>query len=363
MAFIPINAKADINGSKKGKLTPAQYAQVNAFSLSQKTGIFDAPNKCEATVNTPIGGAAEVVFQKGYLAICGRIVEVEEGSTVSVPIPVYGEEKVSGRIVAGFYLSSEGENEFKVFATQNQPIKQDLNDYPTSGTYELVLYEYEATPNGVTLLDRQPTDYIRPNTSPSTATWFNGSPSAPLYDPTQEGKETKWVNNIRTMFKYIFNDGFKTGSSDYAPEQSHAESFVKAPLSNYDVSKGTIEERLSRLGFSEGSVSAPFDYTTLKKMGNYAIWEIPANRLLPSFIGGFEQVELSFKSKNTFTTAIPVTYGQYEYGIVATFTADSNIVTLEKGLTNTSAKTRYGSIGFEISAYKDEQGNWVELYE
>ena len=363
MAFIPVNAKADIRGSKKGKISPAQNAQVNAFALSQKTGIFDALGKCEATVNTPIGGAAEVVFHNGYLAICGRVVEVEEGSTVSVPIPVYGEEKISGRIVAGFYLSSEGENEFRVFATENQPIKQDLNDYPTSGTYELVLYEYEATPNGVTLLDRQPTDYIRPNTSPATATWFSGSPSASLYDPSQEGKERKWVNNIRTMFKYIFNDGFKTGSSDYAPEQSHAEEFVKAPLSNYDVSKGTIEERLSKLGFSEGSVSAPIEGTTLKKMGNYAIWEIPANKTLPSFIGGFEQVELSFKSKNTFTTAIPVTYGGYIYGIKAYFTANSNIVTLEKGLTSVSAMTIYGSIGFEISAYKDENENWVELYE
>ena len=36
MAFIPIDAKADIQGSKKGKLTPYQHAQLNVEGITQK---------------------------------------------------------------------------------------------------------------------------------------------------------------------------------------------------------------------------------------------------------------------------------------------------------------------------------------
>ena len=66
MAFIPINAKADVKGSKKGRLTPAQNAQLNAFCLASKTGILDTLDKCEAEQfsYTAINNLATIVFKR-----------------------------------------------------------------------------------------------------------------------------------------------------------------------------------------------------------------------------------------------------------------------------------------------------------
>lgn len=201
MAFIPIDAKADIEGSKKGKLTPAQHAQLNAWCLASKTGILDCLDKCEAEFSsyTATDNKATVVFKKGYIVICGRLVECEAGTKVEVITPVSGE--ISGKIILRYSLSAVKEDEFVVETKVGSLIQQDLNDNPLTGVYEFELYSYKATPTTVTLT-RTNTDYV----------------------PDIGGKLSQFEKSLTDEGK---------------------------PLGGYDTSKGTIEERLTALGFNE----------------------------------------------------------------------------------------------------------------
>jgi hypothetical protein len=155
--FIPIDAKADIQGSKKGKLTPAQHAQLNAWCLSNKTGIFDCLDRCATTSNTYsiTNNIAEVVFKKGYVAICGRIVECEEGTTIAINT----KETPKGYIILRYNLAASGESEFEftIKSSQESRQKEDLNKNPLSGVYEFELWAY--TTDGVNLTISEPTAY------------------------------------------------------------------------------------------------------------------------------------------------------------------------------------------------------------
>lgn len=233
--FIPINAKADIQGSKKGKLTPAQNAQLNAFVLSKKTGILNCLSKCEATSNTytAMNNVAKVVFQKGYVVICGRLVECEEGTTLDITTPASG--SVTGKIILRYSLSQSQENEFVLTTTTEELTQQDLNDNPINGIYEFELYSYSATPTSITLTRSQ--SYVM-----SSQEWFDDA-------------EEKITNSI--------NDKTK-------------------PLLGYNNTKGTVEQRLINLGFKRGyasvsngsSSSMSISSQSLTRQGNYVIGKI-----------------------------------------------------------------------------------------
>lgn len=205
--FIAIDAKADIQGEKKGKLTPAQHAQINAWSLVNKTGILDCLNRCEATSlsYTPSDNAVTITFKSGYIAICGRIVECEENTTYILSTPVTGE--TTGKIILKYDLSGNKNSEFTITTKTGDLIQEDLNVNPYTGVYEFELYSYTATSSSVTLSRNQ---------------------------------------------TYI---------SDFPTKLS--------PLDNYDNSKGTIEQRLTNLGFkSLPSFSTNF---AIESSGAYTI--------------------------------------------------------------------------------------------
>lgn len=232
--FIPIDAKADIEGSKKGKLTPAQHAQLNAWCLASKTGILDIYNnttkeyeRCEATETnyTATDNKATVVFKKGYIVICGRLVECEAGTKVDVATPSSG--KISGKIILRYSLSAVKEDEFVVETKVGSLIQQDLNDNPLTGVYEFELYSYKATPTTV-MLTRANIDYV----------------------PDIGGKLN---DKLEEFEKGLFDRG--------------------KPLNGYDYTKGTIEERFSRLGFNDGFIYSQWinevgDRYEKKKVGN-----------------------------------------------------------------------------------------------
>lgn len=163
MAFIPIHAKADVPDTKKGKITPAQSAQLNAWCLSSKTGILDIYNnttkeyeRCEAEeMNyTASDNIATVVFKKGYVVICGRLVECEAGTQVQITTPAPAGSSVSGKIVLRCNLQARGESEFEVITTTEPLVKEDLNNNPITGRYDFELYSYSATPTSVVLHER-----------------------------------------------------------------------------------------------------------------------------------------------------------------------------------------------------------------
>lgn len=237
--FIAIDAKA-VAGSKKGKMTPAQHAQLNAWCLAKKTGILDCLGKCTAKNNyyTAIDGNATIAFNSGYVVICGRLVECEEGTTVKVPVPTSG--TVTGKIILRFSLGSDEVGEFVVTYKTGSLQQDDLNANPKDGVYEFELYEYEANYNGLSL-SRNNTDYI----------------------PALGGKLNEFEKSLTDEGK---------------------------PLGGYDTSKGTIEERLTRLGFKSGALTfygtsyAPNNETAanstqgLFRQGNYVVGKLKIDK-------------------------------------------------------------------------------------
>ena len=217
MAFIPIDAKADVQGTKKGKMTPEQHAQLNAWCLSNKTGILDWGYRCraeETNITNIIGNSTIVRFKKGYIVICGRLVECEEGTEVTVNTPASGTE--TGNIVARYNLLANGLEEFSVIATSEALVQNDLNDN-VLGRYDFVLYSYTATPSTLTLT-----------------------------------REDNYISSVEDMFTQ-----------------------VEANLVN-------VEERLTALGFRQGSVALSVGTATtntITRQGNYVVGNIIINDL------------------------------------------------------------------------------------
>lgn len=149
MAFIPIHIRADIQGSKKGRITPAQQAQLNAWSLSKKTGILDWGGKCTITNTVPeraSNGDVTITFNKGYIVICGRLIECEDGTNFTFNTSV----NETGKIILKIDLNSSGENEFVIEkTTRSQLTQQDLNENPVTGIYEFELYSYTTSATNV----------------------------------------------------------------------------------------------------------------------------------------------------------------------------------------------------------------------
>lgn len=230
MAFIAINAKSDISGSKKGKITPDQNALINAFCLSNKTGILDIGDKCTLQ-NTSIqvqDNQATIIFNGGYIVICGRLVECESGTTFTITAPSSGTEE--GKIILRYDLQSTGNEEFKITTKKDTETitTQDLNENPKTGIYELELYSYVATSSQVTLT-------INPN-----------------------------IKIISTM-----NDKMIILKNDIISEFTQQ----GKPLYGYNTSKGSIEKRLTELGFKEGNATnlSGVSSVTLMKLGKFVI--------------------------------------------------------------------------------------------
>ena len=247
MAFIAIDARADVVGSKKGKLTPAQHAQLNAWCLASKTGILDWGSRCSTTANTysVSGGVARVFFHSGFVVICGRLVECEENSYVDVGAPAVG--TASGKIILRFALSNTGNEEFSVDTTTDSLVQQDLNDN-TNGTYEFELCQYTANDQTV-MITSQNTNYV----------------------PDIGGKLEQFITVIT---------GSGMSGTGTPPLQGYNRSkgtieYRLSPLDSYNTSKGTIEQRLTNLGFRQGGISnvsgMAISNATLRRQGNYVI--------------------------------------------------------------------------------------------
>ena len=254
--FIAINAKADVSGSKKGKLTPAQNAQVNAWCLSSKTGIFDCLGRCEATSTSysAISNEAIVDFHNGYIVICGRLIECEEGSTVKIVTPLSG--SIDGKIILRYDLNNSGENEFVVTTTTAALVQQDLNENPITGVYEFELYSYTATPTNVTLV-RNNTDYI----------------------PDIGGKLSQFMSEITSEIN-------------------------------------SIEQRLTDLGFKRGSVMMAVGTASsqnIRRQGNYCLFNLTATvdiRIEKSTTINLAQLSSSeFYPTSEITSYVKYTYG------------------------------------------------------
>lgn len=367
MAFIAINAKADITGSKKGKLTPAQNAMMNAFCLPKKTGIFDFGGKCTTTSDSYdiIGNNATVKFNNGFFVVCGRLVQVEQETSVDV----IATGETEGYIIASFNLSASGEDEFKVFARgKSQGLTNDDLNEKTTGTYDFVLCEYKIVNSKVVITPRNESPDNRFADIYISRTALSEADKNPT-----EGRESQTVAHKSNW----------SNSSNYATWASYAST---------DQSKGTIEWRLTSLGFNQGSITPNIGpnndgySATLTKIGKYAILSIPSDVFYFDSRPSVNTVKsytftLSFKAKNPFYCYVAMQAKDYlgnsgyfsdPYVGVAQVYFNNDTVTITNMSPpkpqGTGYNPLYGTyhilschIGFEISEYKDGNGNWVKL--
>jgi hypothetical protein len=350
MAFIAINAKADVTGSKKGKLTPAQNAMVNAWTLAKKTGIFEFGGKCEAVVEGISGDEFNVKFYNGFITICGRIVECETNTRIVIPKPTAGKEL--GHIIAGFYLGNNGEEEFRISTRQGATLpelrQEDLNLDPSDGVFEFSLYQYEATTSTLTLMTRNENLYIKDaqNTPAIGIT---------LYEMTRDGNTVTYFNEVKNHKIMARREG-QGGASQLVmidPENNtydevgvHSAQVAQvARYASEDFSKGTIEQRLTDLGFKKGTVNG-LDGGTLTRMGKYAILNLPSvdtNRASSKNINLY----LSFAPAESFSLTI---YGSPGGTGVLTFTEGSTDVTYRITGTSTNGRSVFPAqqIGYKV---------------
>lgn len=324
--FIAIDAKADIKDSKKGKITPEQHSQFNAFLLSPKTGILDIEYTdgshalCEATQTSytvPTGSnSINITFHKGYISICGRLVECEEGTNVPISIPTTG--TVEGWIILRYNLTASGVGEFEVTTTTETPVKQDINQNKL-GRYEFELYRYTATGSNVTL-KRNNSVYIK------SIEQLKKTFGLQLED-TGAFSQTPWGGISRDGYTFISE--LVTDDDDYGNPGSlvfgyqdvsegdrrlcaqvdgtlfvnagNDEVATKTDINNLSTAINNLSSRVNAMGFSEGSVTG-ISGATLSKMGKYAILRIPKGIIAPLTPANYT---MSFTSAETVEMTIP----------------------------------------------------------
>lgn len=356
MSFIAIDAKADIADSKKGKLTPAQHAQLNAFCLTKKTGIFDCLGKCEYISPISIDSAnhkATITFNSGYVVICGRLVECEAGTEFVADLPVSGEE--SGYIVLRYDLSAFGENEFKVIQKTGSLTQQDLNNNPIDGVYEFPLYSYTATPSSITLTREliQGSPYIH---DISRFIFDNAGIENQVRVPKDDLKND---DASRYLYLYYNADG-RRGLFDTKQGRGRAlvwfdsQDVARGDFDQITLNGTDLETRLTNLGFRQDVVTLASGVTAstneIKRQGNYVFCNIVFSNFSKYATDGKQTYQIGtipnlFLPESTVETGIQMTTqqinikpNQYDYCTISAFVVIDTygVITLHLNTNRTS---------------------------
>lgn len=348
MAFIPIIANADIDKdgdtltytAKKGKITPIQMAQIFSWCLGGKVGILDCLDRCEAENQTYTfnnENQIKIKLKPGFISIFGHIIE-NTGSEIVFDRTIYTNN--NGIIVLSVNLGNVREEEYKIDIKPNSDWnKEDLNENTKNGKYDFVLYHYSISTNTLKL------------TRYETATpYIKDFPSI--------------ITNISKDIKTIEQDIIGTGMlTEGTP-----------PLQNYDRSKGTIEERLTALGFNYGGIYfanslVPYSADTsgwlingaqrqgnfvIAKLSNYTI-NLTSSILQNYFAAGKTLFRLLdyriWFPKNPVNFCVVFTNNNLKMSVYGNINSDGRgIVTASVGEQFTGNANVYLSVGFEAKS-------------
>lgn len=121
---------------------------INAMALYKQTGIINKFDKC--TVTAPIDytttGYGTITFNDGAIVICGRVVYIEAGTTLAIPITT----TAGGSIGVKVDLNQNAGSQVAFYSKTTQTLtQQDLNENRADGIYEFEIFKY--TSNGTTL--------------------------------------------------------------------------------------------------------------------------------------------------------------------------------------------------------------------
>lgn len=269
MSLIPITFKADGGETfaKKGKVRAEDLSALFAFSLSNKTGVLNVLGKCNQYNVMISSGVANISLHSGYVSICGRLIYVDEATTVQITLPASG--SISGSFGIKVNLANSGDAEVEWYAKDRTEglIQEDLNENPASGVYEFELYQYNATNNNFTFVRKTATEI-------STA-----------YDMLETLKQE--VEALKT-----------TGAAQGAVYPAYSNGSLATE-------NGTILARLDSLGFKQGNVTinasnSGITQNTVTKQGKIALINIEILTQATNIITGvIATVPSAFKAKTT----------------------------------------------------------------
>lgn len=154
MALIPIFFKADdINNVKKGHLRSQDLASFLSLMTLKKVGILDmlGSNPCGLKTDISVSSNfATITLNAGYISILGRLIYIEDGTTVEITLP---NETQTGSFGIRVNLSESGSAECSWFTKTGNLQTDNIVDNPT-GIYEFRLYDYTATANSLTFTNK-----------------------------------------------------------------------------------------------------------------------------------------------------------------------------------------------------------------
>ena len=206
--MIPITFnKDDSSNLKKGNIRGQDIASIISFGISKNAGILDMwQNPVSIIGNVTSTGYSTFTFNKGYICIYGRLIYIEQGETYQAPLPS-GSSTVNGTFGLRINLGSAGSTEVEWFMKTGE-LRQDniLND-EVQGVYELGIYNYTATENGITLGDK-----IAPiikNIKQDVIEYTQGANfiTKPTTDNSKSIATTEFCQNMMELKDLTFNVG------------------------------------------------------------------------------------------------------------------------------------------------------------
>lgn len=131
-----------------------------------------------------------------------------------------------------------------------------------------------------------------------------------ITDDTTNDDIDNAINEIQDALDNIFN-GIST-----VPKANRAKQADYASYASSDTSKGTIEERLTNLGFRQGSASVSLGSAAANKItrqGNYCILNLTLTSESVSISGSVATLPDNFKPKAAVTTKVVAKYQSFGY--------------------------------------------------
>lgn len=205
---------------------------INTMTLAKKTGIINLFSKCTVTapIDYTVTGYGTITFNDGAIVICGRVIYIEAGTTLAVPITT----TAGGSIGVKVDLNQNAGSQVTFYSKTTQILtQQDLNTNKTNGVYEFEIFKY--TSNGTTLVLSYQSASVFDTNENIFADIFNANLST---DNIEDWKDT--LNTRLYLHTFIaYNNKYRV-SVNIITRNSNP--FTLSTLASYFYDRGNIGE-------------------------------------------------------------------------------------------------------------------------
>ena len=149
--MIPVTFnKDDLQNEKKGTIRAQDLASMVGLVYPKKVGVLDIFDNPISVTNVDLSttGYVKLTFSKGYVVVYGRLIYIEQGELVTLPLPASTE---SGNIGISINLAESGASEVEWFMKSGTLTTNNLLNESANGVYEFAIYSYTANSTSFTL--------------------------------------------------------------------------------------------------------------------------------------------------------------------------------------------------------------------